>query len=190
MKKAVLCCSLALLLAFGALPAQADPIVMGNANWYEFTFTGQVGELCRGAFPADPLGLSVVPSSGGNSQFAPAPAWTFNSALPVWLTVTDAFIHGDAFEIFDNAALIGSTPLVAHGGSTTNDPAVAVLDLLYSHAAFLLPAGGHSLHFNLIDTVGEGAGYFRTDAVPVPPTLILLGSGLLGLAGWRRFRKS
>jgi hypothetical protein len=26
--------------------------------------------------------------------------------------------------------------------------------------------------------------------VPIPPTLLLLGSGLMGLAGWRRFRKS
>ncbi len=27
-------------------------------------------------------------------------------------------------------------------------------------------------------------------AVPIPPTALLLGSGLLGLMGWRRFRKS
>jgi hypothetical protein len=27
-------------------------------------------------------------------------------------------------------------------------------------------------------------------AVPLPPTVLLLGSGLLGLVGWRRFRKS
>ena len=27
-------------------------------------------------------------------------------------------------------------------------------------------------------------------AVPIPPSLVLLGSGLLGLGGWRRFRKN
>ena len=27
------------------------------------------------------------------------------------------------------------------------------------------------------------------DVVPLPPTVLLLGSGLLGLVGWRRFRK-
>lgn len=29
-----------------------------------------------------------------------------------------------------------------------------------------------------------------TRVVPLPPSVLLLGSGLLGLAGWRRFRKS
>jgi hypothetical protein len=34
--------------------------------------------------------------------------------------------------------------------------------------------------------------FYRVDGtvVPLPPTLLLLGSGLLGLAGWRRFRES
>jgi hypothetical protein len=31
---------------------------------------------------------------------------------------------------------------------------------------------------------------FVGSPVPVPPSVLLLGSGLLGLAGWRRFRKS
>ena len=38
----------------------------------------------------------------------------------------------------------------------------------------------------------EGDHFFYTvegTVVPVPPTVWLLGSGLLGLAGWRRFRK-
>lgn len=30
---------------------------------------------------------------------------------------------------------------------------------------------------------------FPHSEVPLPPTILLLGSGLLGLAGWRRFRK-
>ena len=31
---------------------------------------------------------------------------------------------------------------------------------------------------------------FSYNVVPLPPTALLLGSGLLGLVGWRRFRKS
>ncbi len=33
-------------------------------------------------------------------------------------------------------------------------------------------------------------GTWTAVAVPLPPSVLLLGSGLLGLAGWRRFRKS
>jgi hypothetical protein len=32
-------------------------------------------------------------------------------------------------------------------------------------------------------------GFEGTASVPLPPTVLLLGSGLLGLAGWRRFKK-
>ena len=39
------------------------------------------------------------------------------------------------------------------------------------------------------NTLASG-GYSVAPAVPIPPTVLLLGSGLLGLAGWRRFRKS
>ncbi len=31
---------------------------------------------------------------------------------------------------------------------------------------------------------------YNAAVVPLPPTVLLLGSGLLGLVGWRRFRKS
>lgn len=34
-----------------------------------------------------------------------------------------------------------------------------------------------------------GYGYYGTSSAPIPGSLVLLGSGLLGLAGWRRFRK-
>jgi hypothetical protein len=34
-----------------------------------------------------------------------------------------------------------------------------------------------------------GPNFVMGAEVPVPPTILLLGSGLLGLGGWRRFRK-
>jgi hypothetical protein len=50
---------------------------------------------------------------------------------------------------------------------------------------------------NLLDMVAFSGNSFVEDialqqpgsAVPLPPSLMLLGSGLLGLAGWRRFRQ-
>jgi hypothetical protein len=41
-------------------------------------------------------------------------------------------------------------------------------------------------HFNPTDFV---QGQISFQAVPLSPTVLLLGSGLLGLAGWRRLRK-
>jgi len=32
--------------------------------------------------------------------------------------------------------------------------------------------------------------YTQVEVVPLPPSVFLLGAGLIGLAGWRRFRKS
>jgi hypothetical protein len=41
-----------------------------------------------------------------------------------------------------------------------------------------------------IDTTNPMMMKVEATTVPLPPTMLLLGSGLLGLVGWRRFRKS
>jgi probable HAF family extracellular repeat protein len=60
-----------------------------------------------------------------------------------------------------------------------------------------LEGGSGGSNFPLaINDLGQIVGQSSTghpflyDPVPLPPTVFLLGSGLLGLAGWRRFRKS
>jgi hypothetical protein len=50
---------------------------------------------------------------------------------------------------------------------------------------FAVGYGTDGSYYN--DTTGLSA---TITTVPVPSTLLLLGSGLLGLGGWRRFRKS
>ena len=180
MKRLILALCLALSVLCLVGPLQANPIVPGNPLWYEFRFS-VVGVDATS-------GVGTIPSSGGNSVYAPDPPWTFTSALPVILTVTDAFLEGDAFNIFDFGSFIGATSLVANTGndSGTDDPAVALTIAALSHGFFSLPAGNHSLTIQPYQTVMEGAGFFRTDVVPLPGALLLFGSGLLGLIGLRR----
>jgi hypothetical protein len=169
----------ALVVSIGiTTPVGAGPVTVGNVNWYEFQF-GTPIDFAVGC-------TSCTPSSGLNSVFANAPAWTFSG--PAVFTVVDAFLEVDQFRVYDNAVLVGTTSAVA--GTTLlslSDPALALLNLDYSRGIFNFGAGAHAITIEHI--VGQsGAAYFRVDSVPEPMTLLLLGFGLLGLAGTRKFK--
>jgi hypothetical protein len=57
---------------------------------------------------------------------------------------------------------------------------------------FAYAAGGTYLGNDHFHTDGNPGfeGVAGSSRVPLPPTVLLLGSGLLGLAGWRRLKKS
>jgi hypothetical protein len=183
MKKGLMAIALALTVVCLVGPLHANDITFGNANWYEFAFSTTGVDATAGS--------GTTPSSGGNSEYAPAGPWTFTSTVPFTLTVTDAFLEGDAFNIFNFSSLIGSTSSVSNTGNSsgTSDPVVAMLIAELSHGVFSLVAGSYSLTIQPYQVVSTGAAYFRTDPVPLPPTVLLFGSGLLGLVGWRRFRR-
>jgi hypothetical protein len=80
------------------------------------------------------------------------------------LTVTDAFLKGDAFEVFDSGVSIGTTPAVPTGSDCGSDPAVCVNDPAVSHRAFNLGPGPHSITIKAVTSpFGAGAAYFRVD---------------------------
>jgi hypothetical protein len=144
-------CSLAIGALSVAPAAGADPVPVGG-QWQEFHFLG-TGSFATGCG-------ACVPSSGGNSTFAPDPPWTFSLGAPATLTVTDAFARGDVFEVFDFGVSLGVTSAVATDtGCDSDDPVACVA--VNSSGVYTLAAGPHSITIQAVASpYGSGAGYF------------------------------
>jgi hypothetical protein len=153
-------------LAF-ATPAGADPIPLGT--FLEFGFS-TVGTPATGCDPADPAGPFCISSSGTVTGFLPAAPWTFVApAAGAVLTVTDAFLAGERFQLFDFGSSLGLTSAPAGSADCGDDPVPCLTTAGISHGAFSLAPGSHSLTLTpTLSPEGGGAGYLRVDAVPEP----------------------
>lgn len=143
--------------------ALLGPVIVGGEKWLEIAASGN-GSFAKGCAPADPGGFLCVPSSGGNSEFATAPPWTFNGGSI--LTVTDAFDAGDQFEVFDNNVSIGMTSVPSGSTGCGSDPVPCFANPNISSGTFNLGGGAHSITMQLL-TGFSGAAYFRVDPAPV-----------------------
>jgi hypothetical protein len=173
----------ALASAFFALagPATAGSIALDA--WLEFGFTDP-GVDATGCDPDDPLGPFCIASSGTPTAFLDAPPWTFTGAAT--LTVVDAFVAGDRFEVFDFGASLGATSLPVGSGDCGDDPLPCLADPNISRGQFQLASGGHALTIRpLLAPGGGGAGYLLLHA-PEPTTWLLLAVGMVALVGARR----
>lgn len=101
--------------------------------------------------------------------------FTFTTAGPVVLKVTDAYCAGDRFRVYDNGQLLGDTSyswmsLCEFPGRTV-DPVTAFTSWYYSHGEFSLSAGSHSITIqSLASPFGPGGAFLRADATSVQST--------------------
>lgn len=164
--------------------AQAGSIALDV--FHQFSFT-DAGVQARGCAPADPEGEFCVESSGTPALFLDAPAWTF-SAGPAGarLTVLDAFLSTERFEIFDFGVSIGLTSLPGEA-DCGDDPADCLANAAMSTGLFRLGAGEHSITLVPLLSDGLGSGFLRVVAdVPEPASVALILGCALAAAGLRR----
>jgi hypothetical protein len=165
-----------------ACTARAKADVIQLATWQEFGF-GTAGTPATGCDPADPSGGFCIPSSGTLTSFLGAPPWTFLApAQGAILVVTDAFLAGDRFQVFDFGASIGLTSVPSGSADCGDDPVPCLSTAGVSNGLFSLASGNHSLTITpTLAPGGGGSGYLRVDAVPEPNALIPLGGGLVAM---------
>jgi hypothetical protein len=159
-----------LAISFGAGPVQAD------TTTYMFYAENHIGSWCVGNFSLQYVDLDgdgklsteeVVPGSLSRTLY-----WhDLYGGQGDWLIVDLYRVPGE------NAGPLTDTSQVIPGANS--------MPWWGFYTERERPGWGY-----IFEVDGRGFLYSQTEVVPIPPSVFLLGAGLIGLAGWRRFRKN
>jgi hypothetical protein len=173
------------LVALPALASQIDDYIDGP--WMKFLFPQGAGQDATGSCN------NCYPDLTAPTVDLESPSWDFSLAGMAEFRITDAFLRGDSFEVYDGGILKLTTPSVAQNVSCGSDPAICYGLADVSWGLFTLGSGSHSLTIKTAASpyTGGGAAFFRIARIistPEPLSLMLLGLGLLGLGAIKRSR--
>jgi hypothetical protein len=151
--------SLALMLAF--IPA-ASVMAVGDNGYCDSDVNDPAIAIDAGWSAT----TSVPPAFFWAAGTPPVPSYsdpfTFTNTGVVRVDVTDDFMKGDQFRVYDNGAVIGDTSSVTVVTGAEVGPEAAFNDATYSSGSFYLGAGSHSIEIEAItDPWSGGRGYIR-----------------------------
>lgn len=154
----------AVLGLFSAVSAQATTLNVGD-DWTYFSFGGE-----------------------GSSW---SDTFEFTLTDTAVLKVTDAYLSGDQFAVYNFGSLLGLTSVPGSTGDQIgSDYSAAFADSRWSSGAYVLGAGTYQISgTTVLSPFGSGGAGIQLAPVPEPETYALMGMGLTALMVLRRRNK-